>query len=72
MSAAKNKCPMCEGDCIVKIIATSDARWREVDVCKMCGEMYPRDRKVVGPAPEKPGKPRKRATPKTGKAKKRK
>jgi len=44
---ASSKCPLCESPCIIKIIATEDARWREVDVCQMCGTMYPRDRKVV-------------------------
>lgn len=44
---ASNKCPLCECECIIKIIATEDARWKEVDVCQMCGTMYPRDRKVV-------------------------
>jgi CRISPR/Cas system-associated protein Cas10 (large subunit of type III CRISPR-Cas system) len=44
---ASGKCPLCESACIIKIIATEDARWKEVDVCQMCGTMYPRDRKVV-------------------------
>jgi len=51
---ATSKCPMCESPCIIKLIATSDARWCEVDVCKMCGTMYPRDRDVVIAAPAKP------------------
>lgn len=41
------KCPLCESPCLIKIIATEDARWCEVDVCQMCGTMYPRGRKVV-------------------------
>lgn len=44
---ATSKCPMCESPCIIKIIATEDARWCEVDVCQMCGTMYPRGRSVV-------------------------
>lgn len=78
---AKSKCPMCESPCIVKIIATSDKRWCEVDVCKMCGTMYPRG-KVVTKAPTeavkkraagrgKPGKAPKKAKPKKKAAKKR-
>jgi len=42
-----NKCPLCESACIVKIIATQDERYCEVDVCRMCGTMYPRGRDVV-------------------------
>lgn len=42
-----SKCPLCESACIIKIVATEDARWCEVDVCKMCGTMYPRGRNVV-------------------------
>ena len=59
------KCPLCESPCIIKLIATDDERWCEVDVCKLCGTMYPRGRKVVqvpvkgGPAKAK--KPKKAA-----------
>jgi hypothetical protein len=56
---ATSKCPLCESPCIIKIIATQDARWCEVDVCKMCGTMYPRGR----PA-EKKAKARKNKTSK--------
>ncbi len=42
-----SKCALCESACIVKIVATEDAKWCEVDVCKMCGTMYPRGRNVV-------------------------
>lgn len=42
-----SKCPLCESECIIKIVATGDAKWCEVDVCKMCGTMYPRGRNVV-------------------------
>ncbi|OGD45096.1 hypothetical protein A3K69_04500 [Candidatus Bathyarchaeota archaeon RBG_16_57_9] len=38
---------MCESPCIIKIIATEDERWCKVDVCSMCGTMYPLGRKVV-------------------------
>jgi len=41
------KCPLCDSACIIKIIATEDENWCEVDVCKMCGTMYPRGRNVV-------------------------
>ena len=54
-----SKCPLCESACIIKIVATEDARWCEVDVCKMCGTMYPRGRNVVQV------KEKKRATVKT-------
>ena len=33
---------------MIKVIATEDERWCEVDVCKMCGTMYPRGGKVAG------------------------
>jgi len=42
-----NKCPLCESACIVKIVATQNEKYCEVDVCKMCGTMYPRGRDVV-------------------------
>ncbi len=45
-----DKCPLCESPCIIKIIATGDARYCEVDVCKMCGTMYPREGKVKAAA----------------------
>ena len=68
-----SKCPMCDSACIIKLIATSDKRWCEVDVCKMCGTMYPRDRDVVISAPPKPKaakkKPAKKAKPAKAKAK---
>lgn len=51
---ATQECPMCKGACIIKLIATSDARWCEVDVCRMCGTMYPRNRHVVIAAPARP------------------
>lgn len=69
---AVGKCPLCESPCIIKIIATEDERWCEVDVCKMCGTMYPRGRKVTVVKPKKArakavqGKKRK---PRTAKAK---
>jgi hypothetical protein len=61
---ATSKCPMCKSPCIIKIVAMSDERWCEVDVCKMCGTMYPRDRDAVIAAPARP------ARKKTSKAKK--
>lgn len=59
---ATDKCPLCESPCIIKIIATEDARWCEVDVCQLCGTMYPRGRKVVRVAPKaKPKAAKKKA-----------
>jgi len=58
------RCPLCGSPCILKIVATEDARWCEVDVCKMCQTMYPRG-KVVKKAPVKKAK----AKPKPKKAK---
>lgn len=55
---AIDKCPLCDSPCIIKIISTQDERYCEVDVCKMCGTMYPRGRESV------------RAKPKTAKGKK--
>lgn len=66
---ATSKCPMCESACIIKLIATSDKRWCEVDVCKMCGTMYPRDRDVVISAPAKPTPTKKKASKKARPAK---
>ncbi len=40
---ADNKCPLCKSACIIKVIATDSEKWCEVDVCKMCGTMYPRE-----------------------------
>jgi hypothetical protein len=48
---ATDKCPLCDCPCIIRIIATSDERWCKVDVCEMCGTMYPRDKKAVLKAP---------------------
>lgn len=64
-----NKCPMCESPCIIKLIATSDARWCKVDVCKMCGTMYPRDRDVVIAAPAEPVRKKRAPAKKAGAAK---
>ena len=43
---ATNKCPLCESPCIIKTVAMKDADWCEVDVCKMCGTMYPRGKMI--------------------------
>lgn len=69
---ATNKCPMCESPCMIKLIATSDERWCKVDVCKMCGTMYPRDRDAVIAAPARPMKKAAPAKKKAKKPKKRK
>lgn len=55
---ATSKCPMCKSPCIIKIVAMSDERWCEVDVCKMCGTMYPRDKEAVISAPPREKEPR--------------
>jgi len=65
---------MCDTPCIIKIIATEDERYREVDVCQMCGAMYPRDRApasrpvaariVAGKPPKRRGKAKRKAKPK--------
>lgn len=44
---SRERCPLCESECIVKKVAMEDERWREVDVCSLCGTMYPRGRLVV-------------------------
>ncbi len=55
------KCPLCESPCIVKIVTTQDEKC-EVDVCKMCGAMYPRggEKAAVGKAKKTTAKPKKR------------
>jgi hypothetical protein len=54
---ASDKCPLCESPCIIKIISTGDARYCEVDVCKICGTMYPRGKKAgAAKATKKPAK----------------
>lgn len=61
---AANRCPLCESPCIIKIISTGDERYCEVDVCKICGAMYPREGrpKARAKASKKPAKkPAKRA-----------
>ena len=50
---ATDKCPLCDSPCIITIIATDDERWCKVDVCSMCGTMYPMGRKVVQIKPKK-------------------
>ena len=52
---AAGKCPLCESPCIIKIISTGDSRYCEVDVCKICGTMYPREGKAKS-APVKASK----------------
>lgn len=57
----RERCPLCESECIIKKVAMEDERWREVDVCSLCGTMYPRGRTVVQ---VKPAKTSKKATAK--------
>ena len=56
---AEKKCPLCDNNCLLKIVATEDARLCEVDVCSMCGAMYPRE-KGGGDAETVEGKDKKR------------
>lgn len=61
----RERCPLCESECIVRKVAMEDDRWREVDVCSICGTMYPRGRTVVQVKPKaakakKASKPRKK------------
>ncbi len=60
------RCPLCESMCIVKMVAMEDERWRQVDICSLCGTMYPRGRLVVQVKPKttKPRKPKKASKPK--------
>jgi uncharacterized protein YbaR (Trm112 family) len=44
----EKKCPMCEGHCLLKVVTTEDSQLCEVDVCSMCGTMYPRGKKGCG------------------------
>lgn len=60
---ATDKCPLCESACIIKIIATDDDRWCKVDVCSLCGTMYPRGRSVVQVKEKTP--PKRKASKKT-------
>jgi len=41
---AKKKCPLCDNNCLLKIVATEDGRLCEVDACSMCDAMYPREK----------------------------
>jgi DNA-directed RNA polymerase subunit M/transcription elongation factor TFIIS len=66
---ATQKCPLCESPCIIKIIATDDERWCKVDVCSMCGTMYPAGRKVVQ-IKQKNAKPKKKTKAKVVKKRK--
>lgn len=46
----EKKCPMCDGECVLKILAAGAGDGAEVDVCSVCGAKFPR---------EETGKPRK-------------
>lgn len=56
---AEKKCPLCDNNCLLKIVATEDARLCEVDACSMCGAMHPRE-KGGGDAETAEGKDKKR------------
>ncbi len=38
----EKRCPMCDGECILKAMATESGDVSEVDVCSLCGMKYPR------------------------------
>ena len=66
-------CPICHSPCIIKVIATDSEKWCEVDVCKICGTMYPRDTPLKKPkAVKKPKKKAAKAKPRPKKAVKKK
>ncbi|OGS42910.1 MAG: hypothetical protein A3K67_06415 [Euryarchaeota archaeon RBG_16_62_10] len=59
---ATDKCPICGSPCIIKMVAMEDERYCEVDVCKLCLTMYPREA-IISAAPKaaiKKSKPKKR------------
>ena len=56
---AEKKCPLCDNNCLLKIVATEDGRLCEVDACSMCDAMYPRE-KSGGDAKAAEGKDEKR------------
>lgn len=58
----RERCPLCESECIVRKVAMEDEKWREVDVCSLCGAMYPRGRTVVQ-VKQKDAKPKKASRP---------
>ncbi|UCE80925.1 MAG: hypothetical protein JSV94_00310 [Methanobacteriota archaeon] len=37
------KCPMCDGTCVLKVIATKTAEAETVDICSLCGSIFRRD-----------------------------
>ena len=41
---AEKKCPMCDGECILKVLATKSGDGSEVDVCSICGAKFPRQK----------------------------
>lgn len=40
----EKKCPMCNGDCMLKSMATKSGDGSEVDVCAICGAKFPRQK----------------------------
>ena len=57
------KCPLCDSPCIVKIVIEGNKTYDEVDVCKMCGTMYPRGRTVTRASSTRSAKPAKGKAP---------
>ena len=50
---ADKKCPMCDGTCFLKVIASKSAGAEEVDVCSVCGTMYRKDEESCDSSPKK-------------------
>ena len=44
----EKKCPLCDSNCLLKTVTIEDASKCEVDVCSMCGTMYPRGKACGG------------------------
>jgi NMD protein affecting ribosome stability and mRNA decay len=38
----EKKCPMCNGECILKAMVTESGDGSEIDVCAVCGSKFPR------------------------------
>ena len=49
---AEKKCPLCDGECILKVLATKSGDGAEVDVCSICGAKFTRE-KTTEPSADK-------------------
>jgi hypothetical protein len=56
---ADKKCPLCDNNCLLKVVVTEDERFCEVDACSACGTMYPRDKGCGGRPDAAAGKDKK-------------